>query len=138
VQCSLLDYQERYRTRRTLLLKRRGGIVADHPEPVATTWSLSFEKVEQKSLIAADLLRLCAFLHPYAIPVELITKGFRPLDPILADVSEDDVALDEAIGILGAYSLVRRNTSDETLSVHRLVQVVLRDTMDDKVRRQWA
>ncbi len=44
-QCSLLEYLQRYRTRRAHLLQRRGGLVVDHPEPVATTWSLSFERV---------------------------------------------------------------------------------------------
>src|SRR5262249_14672599 len=34
VQCSLQDYRERYRTRRAQLLRRRGGLVTDHPEPV--------------------------------------------------------------------------------------------------------
>ncbi|QBD77308.1 hypothetical protein EPA93_15435 [Ktedonosporobacter rubrisoli] len=36
---------------------------------------LSFEKVEQTNVAAADLLRLCAFLHPDAIPEEIIVKG---------------------------------------------------------------
>jgi len=31
---------------------------------VATTWSLSFRQVEQRSAAAADLLRLCAFVAP--------------------------------------------------------------------------
>src|SRR5262249_20895239 len=36
-QCSLSDYQQRYSMRRMLLLKQRGDLVNDHPEPVATT-----------------------------------------------------------------------------------------------------
>ncbi|HTK05548.1 MAG TPA: FxSxx-COOH system tetratricopeptide repeat protein, partial [Ktedonobacteraceae bacterium] len=138
VQCSLLDYQQRYRTRRTLLLKRRGGVVADHPEPVATTWSLSFEKVEQRSPIAADLLRLCAFLHPDAIPVELIMQGASHLGPSLATVAENDVALDEAIATLGAYSLIHRNMKERMLSIHRLVQTVLQDALTTEAEKLWT
>jgi tetratricopeptide (TPR) repeat protein len=137
-QCSLSDYQQRYRTRRAHLLKRRGGINTDHPKPVATTWSLSFEKVEQKSPMAADLLRFCAFLHPDAIPEELITKGANHLGPSFAPVTEDDLVLDEAIATLGAYSLIRRNALEETLSLHRLVQAVLQDTMNSEMRHLWA
>ena len=74
-QCSLADYLQFYRTQRADLLKARGGLVLDHPEPVATTWSLSFAQVEQRSAAAADLLRVCAFLHPDAIPEEIITEG---------------------------------------------------------------
>ena len=44
-QCSLADYLQMYRTQRADLLNARGGLVLDHPEPVATTWSLSFAQV---------------------------------------------------------------------------------------------
>src|SRR5450755_3648642 len=70
-RCSLSDYLQRYQTRRTWLLQRRGTLVAEHPEPVATTWSLSFGTIEQANPAAAELLRLCAFLHPDDIPEEL-------------------------------------------------------------------
>jgi hypothetical protein len=74
-QCTLSDYHKWYQMRRAALLQRRGGLVADHPEPVATTWSLAFEKIVQKSPAAADLLRCCAFLHPDAIPEEIFKSG---------------------------------------------------------------
>jgi hypothetical protein len=67
--CSLADYQQH----RAELLKERRGQVPDHPESVATTWSLAFQRVEQAQPAAADLLRLCAFLAPEAIPEELLT-----------------------------------------------------------------
>ena len=46
--CGLTGYLMRYQQRRTDLLEARGGYTSDHPQPVATTWSLSFEKVEQR------------------------------------------------------------------------------------------
>ena len=85
-QCSLADYLQFYRTQRADLLKARGGLVLDHPEPVATTWSLSFAQVEKRSAAAADLLRVCAFLHPDAIPEEIITEGATALGPELQAV----------------------------------------------------
>jgi hypothetical protein len=42
-------------------LQQRRGLVADHPAPVATTWSLSFQRVEDRNPAAAELLRLCAW-----------------------------------------------------------------------------
>src|SRR5258708_40184505 len=64
--CSVSVYLDRYRHQQVTLslLMRRGGTNLDHPEPVATTWSLSFVEVEQANPTAADLLRLCAFLSP--------------------------------------------------------------------------
>ena len=37
-RCGLSQYLELYRRHRTGLLRHRGGVDPDHPEPVATTW----------------------------------------------------------------------------------------------------
>ncbi|HEU5376413.1 MAG TPA: hypothetical protein VFV38_13290 [Ktedonobacteraceae bacterium] len=84
-QCSLADYQQQYRTRRAELLARRGIIVDDHPEPVATTWSISFAKVEAANTTAAKLLRICAFLAPDAIPEELLAEALNAPLPALEE-----------------------------------------------------
>jgi tetratricopeptide (TPR) repeat protein len=142
-ECSLSEYQRLYQDHRAdLLAERRGQLVDDHPLPVATTWSLSFTQVEQKNAAAADLLRLCAFLAPDAIPEEIITQGAQHLGLGLAPVAADPYLLNQAIETLRAYSLLRREASSGTaplLSVHRLVQAVLKDQMDDQSnRQQWA
>src|SRR5262249_17898489 len=121
----LLDYLGIYHRYRVDLLKERRGLVADHPEPVATTWSLSFARVEQKSPAAADLLRLCSFLDPDAIPLEIITQGASDLGPQLAPLARDAYLLNQAIETLRAYSLIGRSSLTQTLSLHRLVQAVV-------------
>jgi tetratricopeptide (TPR) repeat protein len=138
IPCSLTEYLHLYRTQRTELLKERGGLVEDHREPVATTWSISFKKVEERNPAAADLLRMSAFVHPDAIPEEMITKGTTYFESPLREVSIDALLLNKAIAALSAYSLIRRDLSEKTLSVHRLVQAVLRDTMDEPTRKLWA
>ena len=60
-KCSLTDYLDFFQTRQADLLKRRGRLATDHPDSVATTISLSFEKVQKAHPAAADLLCLCAF-----------------------------------------------------------------------------
>jgi len=137
-ECSLSDYQHLYHRRRAALLKRRGGLATDHPEPITTTWSLSFEKVEQACFAAAELLRLCAFLHPDSIPEDIILYGAAHLGPVLAPLVNDPIALDEAIALLRAYGLIRRDSVAKTLRVHRLVQAVLQDTMNSQERREWV
>jgi hypothetical protein len=130
--CSLEEYLSRYQKQRARLLKRRGGIASDqpfdHPEPVATTWSLSFEKVQQANPLAFEVLQLCAFLYPDMIPEEIIAEGL----PKVAD------ELDDIIIELRKFSLLHRNSTTKTLTIHRLVQVVLRDEMDEKTLRQLA
>jgi hypothetical protein len=95
--CSVSDYLQRYRQRQDVLLKRRGGPGKDHPEPVATTWSLSFERVEQLDQLATELLRCCAFLAPDAIPEQMIIDGASKLGKLMKPVTENIVkAVDQA------------------------------------------
>ncbi|MFL5587150.1 MAG: tetratricopeptide repeat protein, partial [Ktedonobacteraceae bacterium] len=137
-ECGLARYLQRYQAQRTILLQHRGDLISDHPDPVATTWKLSFQKVEQANLAAADLLRLCAFLSPDAIPEEIITEGADDLGPNLQPVASEPVKLDAAIKELRKYSLVRRDPEGQTLTVHRLVQAVLKDEMNEETQHQWA
>lgn len=45
----LAGYWQIYQQHRAELLRERRGLVTDHPEPVATTWSLSFQRVKEKN-----------------------------------------------------------------------------------------
>jgi tetratricopeptide (TPR) repeat protein/DNA-binding XRE family transcriptional regulator len=137
-QCSLLDYLNLYQTRRELLLKWRGDLALDHPEPVATTWSISFEKIHQASPVATELLNICAFLAPDAIPEEIISIGAPDLGPFLQHVASDPYKLNVVIKELLKFSLIRRNPNSKTLTIHRLVQAVLKDRMDENTQRQYA
>jgi tetratricopeptide (TPR) repeat protein len=136
--CGLNGYLQLYRVQGAQLLKERGGLDTDHPEPVATTWSLSFKKVEHANAAAAELLRFCAFLAPDAIPEELFPKSAADLGPTLELVASDPSKLNSAIRELLKFSLVQRDPESRTLSIHRLVQEVLKDQMDEEVQREWA
>ena len=136
--CSLFDYIDRYRKQRNILLDLRGQAPTEHPEPVTTTWLLSFAKVEQINPTAAELLRFCAFLHPDDIPEVFIVNGAPILGPLLEQVATDPAQLDAAIATLRKFSLVRRNTQQKTLTIHRLVQTVLKDSMEAEIQYLWA
>lgn len=137
-QCSFAEYLHLYRRHRATLLQRRGGVIPDHPEPVATTWSLSFEKIEQANAAAAELLRLCAFLHPDEIPEAMIIDGASVLNARLQTMARDPFAFNTAIGELRKYSLVKRNAELQHLTIHRLVQGVVQDIMDEATQKMWA
>jgi tetratricopeptide (TPR) repeat protein/DNA-binding XRE family transcriptional regulator len=134
---SLVDYLVLYRTRSAALLGQRGTAIIDHPASVVATLSLSFEKVEQANTAAADLLRLCAFLHPDTIPEGILTEGAGLLGEQLGTAAADTFKLDEAIRTACAYSLLNRNAREHTLSTHRLVQAVLRGGLDGPAAQQW-
>lgn len=135
---SLADYLRLYHTHRPELLSRRGDVTSAHPASVVTTWSVAFERLEQTQPAAADLLRLCALLAPEAIPEELFTAGAAQLGQRLGPVAADPLQWQAALRAVLAYSLLHRKSEDHTLSMHRLVQAVLRDGIDQAATRSWA
>ena len=135
--CSLEDYLARYRTRRQDLLQTRGSLAPVYPVSVATTWSLSFEKVSQANPMAEELLEFCAFLASDPIPEELLTAGSPRLGAALAPVVTDPVQLDLACKELVRYSLCQRQTHTRTLTIHRLTQAVLQANLPAGTRKQW-
>src|SRR6266566_480639 len=135
---SLSNYLNIYQQRRAALLKRRGGLKPTHPESVATTWSLALQRVERDQPAAIELMRLCIMLAPDAIPEELIVESAAHLGPILQPVAADRNRLNEALAALLKYSLLRRDGTTHTLVIHRLVQAVILDELDEETQRRWA
>ena len=101
-------------------------------------WGLAFEQVEQRNPAAADLLRLCAFLDPDGIPEDLLQQGASELGPVLQPVVNDPIAFNDAIQELRRFSLLRRYPELRLLTLHRLVQVVLKDRLDSSTQEQWV
>ena len=135
---TLAEYLDLYQTEGERLRASRGDFVADHPESVTITFSLAFAKVTAASPAAADLLCLCAFLAPDAIPEEIFSQGAPDLGTALSIVASRPLELINTIKEAGRFSLLHRNPATKTLSIHRLVQTVLRDEMDKTMQRQWA
>jgi len=135
---SLSNYLALYQQQRAALLKQRGGLLPHHPDSVANTWSLAFEHVARDNPAAIELMRLCAFLAPDAIPEELIQEGAPHLGPVLHPVAADRRRLNTALAALLNYSLIRRDATTHTLGIHRLVQAVILDEMDEETQLHWA
>ena len=136
--CSLSEYLDLYQTRFKELARLPTDPSSDYRETVATTWSLSFQKVEQGNEAAAALLCLCAFLAPYAIPEEIITKGAAHLGIVLGSVAADPIQLNEAMRVVQRYSLMRRVPETKTITVHHVVRAVFKERMDEETRQLWA
>ena len=81
----------------------------------------------------------CApFLHPDEIPEAMIVEGASELGPVLQPVAADAFELNEAIGELRKYSLVKRDPEKKLVNIHRLVQAVVKDEMKEEARSVWA
>ena len=137
--CTLAEYLALYLQQRATFLNLGNSVdQQDYPDSVATTWLLSFQRVEQASPAAADLLRALAFLHPDAIPGALLLAGAAELGSHLQAMIENPALLQQAIDIVKGYSLIRHNPKTEMLSIHRLVQAVIQDGLAERERRVWA
>jgi tetratricopeptide (TPR) repeat protein len=94
--------------------------------------------VQQANPSAADLLDVCAFLAPDAIPEDMLIAGASELGPHLAGLKDHPMEWNEAIAKLLDFSLIRRTRENLSLAMHRLVQEVLRMEMDEPSRKTWA
>jgi tetratricopeptide (TPR) repeat protein len=94
--------------------------------PVATTWALSFKRLERENEVATALLKLFAFLASEEIPRELARKA-----------AGSDLKLAEALAALRRYSLMEGNRYGVT--VHRLVQAAVRQQLSTGAQEEkWA
>ncbi|KAL4863582.1 hypothetical protein BDV12DRAFT_206383 [Aspergillus spectabilis] len=76
--------------------------------PVATTWLISFQQIQQLNPLAADYLSFMACMNPRDIPQSLIPPAISKKRKI------------EAIGPLKAFSFVSEQVQDHAINLHRL------------------
>jgi tetratricopeptide (TPR) repeat protein len=131
---SLADYAELFATRTLELLQR--GPPLSYQHTVATTWSVALLRLQDSSPPAVGLLSLAAFLDPDDLPQPLLAGRAAEFPDSLAAAAGDPLALADAVAALRRHSLVR--IIGESLSVHRLLQTVVRATMDLETERKWA
>ena len=131
---SFQQYLKLFRTRRQGLWGREVP-PSDYRATVATTWDLSWQNVQSQMPSAAEVLSLCAFLAPDDIPRALLMRAMRERS---GDATEppDDLVLNEAVTVLCRYSL--GDATSEVLSVHKLVQAVIRDKQSPDEKREWV
>ncbi|MEY9925752.1 MinD-like ATPase involved in chromosome partitioning or flagellar assembly/tetratricopeptide (TPR) repeat protein [Catenulispora sp. GP43] len=102
----------------------------DYPVPVATTWTISFEALRDRSPAAVRLLQLCSFLAPEPVSMALLRsdemiQALIPYDEAL----RDRMMIGRLVREVGRFALARVDAASNTLQVHRLVQSVIRARM---------
>jgi DNA-binding XRE family transcriptional regulator len=134
-RCSIASYVHLYQQQRRYLLDRRGTPKQDHPHSVTTTFLLAHKRAEEVERIAADVLRVCSLLHTETIPEELFVRGALHLELDLP--AADPSRFDRAIAVLRNLSLLQRHSETHMLSTHRLVRVVIEESMSEQERTRW-
>jgi Tfp pilus assembly protein PilF len=111
-------------------LRDEGLESEEYPASVARTWLLSMGQLFGERPAAVELLRLCAFFDPDDINLDLLAAGAALIGQVLAAALSDPLARAETAGALARASLVTVPAQGR-LRIHRLVQAVTRDQLDD-------
>lgn len=135
---SVSEYLDLYKQYRSQIQRHQYGDIPNYREAVAFAWNIAKEAVQKENSAALELLYLFAFLAPDAIPYNL----FPDLGPILGPVAADPLHLNRAISLLRRHSLIKnevnRDTDKSQLSIHRVLQEVLRDSIDPLLQPLWV
>ncbi|HEC85697.1 MAG TPA: tetratricopeptide repeat protein, partial [Thioploca sp.] len=107
-------------------------------DTVANDLAISLANTEQANPAAADLLRLCAFLHSENIPEEILKEGIKDLGGNFERIADDAAAWDEAMQEACKAQFLRHNSSRKALTMNRSLQELLRQGQSDEEQRKWA
>ncbi|MGW3994931.1 FxSxx-COOH system tetratricopeptide repeat protein [Amycolatopsis sp. NPDC004772] len=107
----------------------------DYEVSVAAAWNVSFDELSTRNPAAHQLLQVCAFFAPEPISRSLFT-GVREVSIAteLDAALRDPMRLGRAIRDVNRYSLAKIDHRSNTLLLHRLVQLVLRERMGEQHR----
>jgi tetratricopeptide (TPR) repeat protein len=134
---TIARYLELFLSKRKELWAKEKGTLG-YEKTVSATLNLAIEHVVAESPTSVDLLKLCAFMGPDDIPLTVLNGGQEHLPERLRATVADELEMNEAIGALRRYSLVEVDEGKESLSVHRLVQAVVRDGLEEDESKVWA
>ncbi|SDK85355.1 FxSxx-COOH system tetratricopeptide repeat protein [Nonomuraea jiangxiensis] len=130
---SVEEYIEQLDVRTRDLLSM--GKSTEYPVSMTAAWQLSVEAVEGKLPEAGDVLRCLAFFGPNPIPRDVFRRGSKGSADMMQSILADPVMLNQAFAALGRFALIKVEQEVRTVQVHRLVQALLRDSLDPAGRQ---
>jgi tetratricopeptide (TPR) repeat protein len=105
------------------------------PDEVSVTaaWNVSFDELRNRNPAAHQILQICAFFSPEPISRDMFTRvrGVS-IQPEIDVALRDPIQLARAIRDINRYSLAKIDHGNNTIQLHRLVQLVLRTRLMSK------
>lgn len=99
----------------------------DYEVSVAAAWNVSFDELKTRNPAAHQILHICAFFSPEPISRDLFTGVSRvSISPELDGALRNPMTLARAIRDINRYGLAKIDHGNNTIQLHRLVQLVLR------------
>jgi tetratricopeptide (TPR) repeat protein len=127
------EYRARLHTARPELLEDRRQGASQYPESIVQTFSTTLERCTPLSQL---LLRITCWLAAEPIPRGLLLADSNALQRVVDEkLDVSDLAIDKALGDLARLSLI--TLTNETFSVHRLLQAVEQDALNPAERQSY-
>jgi tetratricopeptide (TPR) repeat protein len=124
----------------SLLESKRAELLRTSPSPeyeqsVAAAWRVSLHRLREVNEAALQLLQVFSFFAPEPIPRSLFEgKQDASITDLLDETLSDKFRLNRAIRDINRLALARVDYTANTVQIHRLVQAVVVDDMDDAER----
>jgi tetratricopeptide (TPR) repeat protein len=134
---NLLTFSEEYSKNHRDILRRKPEDNRPYPFSIATTWAMAL-KVVQQDKTTTNFLRLLAYLNPDGILIDFLITGKDGLGKKLRQTISDRGKMATAIADLEKFSLVEWDRPNRLISIHRLVQRVIRDSMSTRDQRSTS
>ncbi|UIX33081.1 FxSxx-COOH system tetratricopeptide repeat protein [Streptomyces sp. GQFP] len=125
-------YLARLRDRPTDILDDTSLPPREYPTSAAMTWKLAVAELRERNRAAAEMLEICSFFGPAPIPMRLLYSRAVTRALTMDDDSRDELAVAQLLRALSRFGLARSDQGSETLTVHRLVQAVIRDGVGEQ------
>ena len=129
---SVHDYLILYEQKKAYLLTKNSLLPAEYPASVYLTWKITMEAVQQESELASRILTFCAFCFHQAIPAFIFEKFVN----LLRSIRKISIygLFEESLGVLASYSLINIDEKYYQISMHQLVQDIVRDSVIKDIR----
>ncbi|MFD1045859.1 FxSxx-COOH system tetratricopeptide repeat protein, partial [Kibdelosporangium lantanae] len=116
---------------------------SDKPVPIealiAAAWNASLDELRRHNSEAYQLLEICAFFSPHPIPLYFFaTARGVSVTPELNRALRDSTRVARAVRDIGRYGLARINYRNDTIQLHRLVRLILRNRVEPERHAMMA
>lgn len=106
---------------------RRGNPI-NYNNTIATTWEISFNKIQLELPNAIKFINICGFFAPDNIRKDFFIRTTGKTSSVVNDLLTSPIEFDDILAILRRFSLIQINNT--SFSMHRLVQAVIVDKIN--------
>ena len=140
---SLVQYRERWRNQESRVLEWVDQREMKYPRSVAVTWQTTMEQLGEGE---TALLRLLSWMAPEPVPLFVLEgdaaagvwrEGVTFLEQASPAVVSVSGQITDALAILSNYSMVRWHVEMQTVSVHCVLQEILRAGLPEADQKAW-